>query len=69
MFKSYGLFDIDNSMICFDKDFRVKAWHHSDLASLKPERAYCQTVVEMINSIVKCVESIALCPEWGFTFS
>jgi hypothetical protein len=55
LYKSHGLFHVADTMICFDRDFKVKAWHNSDISCIGPELPYCQTVVEMINSIVNCV--------------
>jgi hypothetical protein len=63
-----GLFNVQSTMIGFDRFFRPKVWHHTDLSSPTPQDPFCQSVPDMINSIVNSVERVAEFTRQG-TFS
>lgn len=48
-------------MICFDNNFKLKIWHHTDLSFPTPEDPYCYTEHEMIKSIIESVENCSQC--------
>lgn len=58
LFRTNGVFRVKSTMIGFDLGFRVKVWHHTDLSSPVPEDPYCESLVDMIQSLVLSVESV-----------
>lgn len=56
------MFKVKTTMICLDKKYSIKVWHHTDLSSPFPEDPFCKSLLEMIQQIIWSIEKISSYP-------